>query len=161
MAVAARADVAFGLHGAAAEGTDGAPGGDDLGDLAAEDAALASSKTADQGRLLDAGLVVEHLDDEQSAVFLIAEGHLQDLHLDVEDGAEGCWLDVGGVVAGYLVQLLDGLVEPFADALELLLLHPDRGGLAAGAHHEPESALSGLAYCFGVYGDGFTKIVSG
>ena len=60
-----------------------------------------------------------------------------------------------------VVELLHALVEPLADALELLLLHPHGGCLARRADHEAEAALTGLADRLRVDGDGLAKIVPG
>src|SRR3972149_5638788 len=78
MAVRAGADVAPRVDGRLAEGTDRPAGGDDLGDLAAEDAALAAAEVAaEEGPPLAAGVAGEGLNCEEALVLDVAERELR------------------------------------------------------------------------------------
>ena len=96
-------------------------------------------------------LDVEGVDGEEVFALRVPEADLTGAKLDVEDGAEGRRLDVGLGVRVLTVEALARLVEPGADARELLLLHPDRGRLVSRTDHQPESPLAGLADGFRVY----------
>src|SRR3990170_9098458 len=138
VAVGARAGMARGVHRPLAEGAQRPAGGDDDGDLATKRARLAPAQEETQRRLVlfFAALDLEGVDGEEVIGLVVAEGDLRRLKLEVERLIERGLLLVGLASRALAVEALQHLLEPGADAGELLLLHPDGRSRGAGADQQ-------------------------
>src|SRR5216684_3051364 len=152
MAIAARADVAAGVHGAAADGAEGSAGLHQLGRARGKGLGLlAADAKARRGGLfalaLPFFLLFEELDqvhDDAVAVLVVAHA---DVGHDPGDGLEGLdQVHLAGQAALGRAQLGDDTPQVVAQRAHLLLLALEGEELAALARLDVKDALARLAH---------------
>src|SRR5581483_4490530 len=148
MAVGARADVDRTVHHRAAERALRPAGVHYRLDLAAQRPRLSHREPATPGgRLGVLGFRVVGEDDELGARLVEAEAELAAAKIDLRAGRDlGAGHEWGGALAQRRApEPHDLLLQRGAERRELLLLHPQRGEVAAAARDHAEGALAGLA----------------
>src|SRR6266851_10499464 len=152
IAIAARADVAAEVHGAAADGAEGAAALHQLGGARGKGLGLlAADAQARRGRLFALTLafffLLEQLDqvhDDAVAVLVVAHA---DIGHDPGDGLEGLdQIHLARQAALGRAQLGDDRCQVFAQRPHLLLLALEGEKLSALARLDVEGALAGLAH---------------